>query len=143
MSIYGSDQHTSDESCIASPTSPKIEDKWKVFAVRLYFSNEMDDKDAAVKFDELSELETLEDLRDYFRDRDYLTLWYPFQHMHKPLVVEELMATAQHAQNVHRGGTPPTVYIVLHGGRVTAVHCETPLYVQVVGEGTSSIPRVW
>jgi len=100
MSIYGSDQHTSDESCIASPTSPRIKNKWKAFAVRLYFSSDLSDKDAVEVFDELSELETLEDLRDYFRDRDYLTLWYPFQYMHKPLVVEELMAAALHAQNV-------------------------------------------
>ncbi len=37
--------------------------------MRLYFSSDLSDKDAVEVFDELSELETLEDLRDYFRDR--------------------------------------------------------------------------
>ena len=100
MSIYGSDQHTSDESCIAKGYSVKIKDKWKVFSVRSCFSNELTVLEATKLFDDLVELDGSIAIDDYFQAHPELVAWEPFEYMEGREFVEHINSLARYAQTV-------------------------------------------
>jgi len=100
MSIYGSDQHTSDESCIAKGYSVKIKDKWKVFSVLSAFSNELTVLEAVKLFDDLVKLDGSITIDDYFQAHPELVAWEPFEYMEGREFVEHINSLARYAQTV-------------------------------------------
>jgi len=121
MSIYGSDQHTNNKSCIASFRPPsRIKAKWKVFSIRQCFSTEMSESEAKTLFDGLVSLDGSDEIERYMESHNELVQWFPLEFMMATEFVDHTEAQAKYAQEI--AGTPE-VYVVVDAGTVAAAYC--------------------
>lgn len=95
-----------------------IKPKWKAFAIRSSFSNEMTDAEAITLYDELSAIEDSEAAERYFRSHNEIVKWHPYEFMNDSEFVEQVEALARYAQDIE--GTPD-VYVVVRKGCVSYV----------------------
>ena len=100
MAIYGSNQHTSDESVVASFSVPVIKDKWKVFSIGQHFAHDPTDAEAVELFDALLTFEHSQDIEDFLDSHEEAYLWSPYVDMNSRDLVEEIKALARYAQSV-------------------------------------------
>lgn len=76
-----------------------LKDKWKVFAMRQCFSNEMTEVECVKHFDVLSEREDADDLDNYMQGLSLIP-WRPFELMCVDEFADHVAGLAADAQNV-------------------------------------------
>ena len=106
-----------------------IKPKWKAFAIRNCFSNEMKDDEAITLYDELGAIEDSEAAERYFRSHNEIVKWHPYEFMNDSEFVEQIEALARYAQDIE--GTPD-VYVVVHQGCVRYVSSTEDITATVV-----------
>lgn len=106
-----------------------IKTKWKAFAIRNCFSNEMTDAEAIALYDELSTIEDSDTFDTYFKDHNEIVRWHPYEFMNDSEFVEQIEALARYAQDIE--GTPD-VYVVVHKGCVRYVSSTEDITATVV-----------